>query len=104
MHLIHHDKEQQEISKFSVKFINYNPGDPWDADHVVRTIEDTEYREEVKNYLRQSPEGSMVFFSAKITLDPLTARILTFRGCIIKCPVLLFGYSSDTILDSFYRW
>ncbi|KAI5456166.1 hypothetical protein BGZ63DRAFT_435578 [Mariannaea sp. PMI_226] len=28
IHLIHHNKEQQEISKFSLEFINHNPSDP----------------------------------------------------------------------------
>ncbi len=35
MHLIHHDKEQQELSKYSLKYLKHNPGDAYDLDFVT---------------------------------------------------------------------
>ncbi|KAL7941322.1 alpha/beta-hydrolase [Trichoderma barbatum] len=34
MHLTHHDKDQQELSKYSLKYIKHNPDDEYDLDHV----------------------------------------------------------------------
>ncbi|KAK4082396.1 uncharacterized protein Triagg1_2208 [Trichoderma aggressivum f. europaeum] len=62
MHLIHHDKEQQQLSKYSLKYIKHNPGDEYDLDHVVGAITDPEYRAEIKEYLKNSPEGGMFYF------------------------------------------
>ncbi|PON19970.1 hypothetical protein TGAM01_v211165 [Trichoderma gamsii] len=109
MHLIHHDKEQQEISKFSVKFINHNPGDPWDVDHVVRTIEDPEYRAKIKKYLQESPEGGMFYFFRKNYPGPPYGQDIDTSGMHYTMPcIIIWGmnepYLSDKILDGFYKW
>ncbi|KUL84788.1 hypothetical protein ZTR_07252 [Talaromyces verruculosus] len=70
MHLIHHDPEQQVLSRYSLDYIKHTPGDAYDLDHVVRTIPDPEYRAEIKTYLQQSPEGGMFYYFRKNFLGP----------------------------------
>jgi len=109
MQLIHHDKEQQQISKFAVKFINHNPGDPWDVDQVVRTIEDTEYRAEIKKYLTESSEVGMFYFFRKNYPGPPYGQNIDTSGMHLRMPcIVIWGmhepYLSKKILDGFYNW
>ncbi|KAK4065576.1 hypothetical protein Trihar35433_7696 [Trichoderma harzianum] len=109
MHLIHHDKEQQELSKYSIKYIKHNPGDEYDLDHVVRTITDPEYRAEIKEYLKNSPEGGMFYFFRKNFPAPPYGQNIDTSGMHYKMPcVVIWGmhepYFSDKMLDGFYKW
>ncbi|KAJ2979941.1 hypothetical protein NQ176_g2950 [Zarea fungicola] len=109
MHLIHHDKEQQETSKYSLKYIKHNPGDPYDVDFVVRTIPDPSYRAEIKKYLLDSPEGGMFYFFRRNFPGPPYGRDVDTSGMHYKMPCLiLWGmqepYFSDKMLDGFYKW
>ncbi|KAL6821431.1 alpha/beta-hydrolase [Trichoderma camerunense] len=109
MHLIHHDKEQQELSKYSLKYIKHNPGDEYDLDHVVRTITDPEYRAEIKEYLKNSPEGGMFYFFRKNFPAPPYGQNIDTSSMHYKMPcVVIWGmqepYFSDKMLDGFYKW
>jgi epoxide hydrolase 4 len=37
MHLIHHNKDQQQLSHYSLKYIKHIPGDAYNVGYVVRT-------------------------------------------------------------------
>lgn len=105
MHLIHHDPEQQELSKYSLKYIKHSPGDAYDLGFVCRTITDPEYRAEIKECLQKSPEGGMFYFFRKNFPAPRvcksrisqtrcwTASIngLTSRCEWLRCPKLGIG-------------
>ncbi|KAJ5895785.1 uncharacterized protein N7473_005184 [Penicillium subrubescens] len=109
MHLIHHDQEQQEISRFLLKFIQHNPGDEYDLDYVVRTIPDLAYRAEIKAYPQQSPEWGMLYFFGKNYPGPPYGQDIDTSGMHYSMPCcIIWGmkepYLSDKILDSFYKW
>lgn len=109
MHLIHHDKEQQELSKYSLKYIAHNPGDAYDVDFVVRTIPDPEYRAEIKKYLQNSPEGGMFYFFRKNFPGPPYGQIVDTSGMHYAMPcIIIWGmqepYFSSKMLDGFYNW
>ena len=109
MHLIHHDPEQQELSKYSLKYIEHNPGDDYDVDHVVRTIPDPEYRAVIKEYLKESPEWGMFYFFRKNFPGPPYGRDINTSGMHYAMPcAVIWGmqepYFSDKMLDGFYKW
>ncbi|KAL7893468.1 epoxide hydrolase-like protein [Trichoderma sp. SZMC 28014] len=109
MHLIHHDPEQQELSKYSLKYIKHNPGDAYDLDFVCRTITDPGYRAEIKEYLQKSPEGGMFYFFRKNFPAPPYGQNIDTSGMHYKMPcVVIWGmqepYFSDKMLDGFYKW
>lgn len=109
MHLIHHDPEQQALSRYSLDYIKHNPGDTYDLDHVVRTIPDPEYRAEIKAYLQQSPEGGMFYFFRKNFPGPPYGQDVDTSGMHYSMPCcIIWGmkepYFSDKMLDGFYKW
>jgi len=109
MHLIHHDKDQQRLSQYSLKYIKHNPGDAYDVDHVVRTIPDPEYRAKIKQYLLESPEGGMFYFFRKNFPGPPYGQNVDTSNMHYKMPsVVIWGmqepYFSDKMLDGFYKW
>ncbi|KAF9876004.1 hypothetical protein CkaCkLH20_06450 [Colletotrichum karsti] len=106
MHLIHHDKEQQSLSEYSLKYISHNPGDPYDLDHVVRTIPDPAYLADIKNYLQESPEYGMFYFLRKNFPGPPYGQNIDTSGMHYKMPCLVVWgmqepYFSDKMLDGF---
>jgi epoxide hydrolase 4 len=50
LHLIHHDVDQQDVSKYLIKYISHEPGDDHDVGYVVRTIPDPVCRAKTKQY------------------------------------------------------
>jgi pimeloyl-ACP methyl ester carboxylesterase len=109
MHLIHHDREQQELSKYSLKYITHNPGEPYDIDFVVRTIPDPEYRAEIKKYLQVSPEGGMFYFFRKNFPGPPYGQDVDTSEMHYRMPcIIIWGmqepYFSEKMLDGFYKW
>lgn len=109
MHLIHHDKEQQELSRYSLEYINHEPGDKYDFDHVVRTIPDANYRAKIRDYLQKSPEWGMFYFFRKNFPSPPYGHDVDTTSMHYSMPCcIIWGmqepYFSDKMLDGFYKW
>ncbi|KAL2842723.1 Alpha/Beta hydrolase protein [Aspergillus pseudoustus] len=109
MHLIHHDKEQQALTAYSIKYIKHNPGDDYDLDHVVRTIPDPEYRAEIKVYLPQSLERGIFYFFRRNFPGPPYGQDIDTSGMHYSMPCcIIWGCKScnfsHTMLDGFYKW
>ena len=109
LHLIHHDEEQQRLSKYSLKYINHEPGDAYALDYVVRTIPDPQYRATIKKYLQESPEWGMFYFFRKNFPGPPYGQDVDTTMLHYQMPcIVIWGmnepYFSDKILDGFYKW
>jgi pimeloyl-ACP methyl ester carboxylesterase len=61
--LVNHDKDQQAMSAYTIQYIQHQPGDDKNVDFVVRNIRDEAYREEIRQYLNDSPvEGMFAYY------------------------------------------
>ncbi|KAH6954012.1 epoxide hydrolase-like protein [Ilyonectria sp. MPI-CAGE-AT-0026] len=57
--LVNFDEEQQKLSEYTIKYIQYQPGDNKNEKFVTRLIRDDAHRESVQEYLASSPMYGM---------------------------------------------
>ncbi|KAB8227691.1 alpha/beta fold hydrolase [Aspergillus alliaceus] len=57
--LVNFDEEQQKMSEYTIKFIQYQPGDEKDEADVVKFIRDPARRQEIQEYMHSSPMHEM---------------------------------------------
>ena len=58
--LVNHDAAQQELSKYTIPFIEYEQGDPKDVSSVTHAIRDDAWRASVDAYIAESPLHGML--------------------------------------------
>ncbi|KAH6693563.1 Alpha/Beta hydrolase protein [Plectosphaerella plurivora] len=103
--LVNHDKDQQETSDYTIPYINFKAGDDKNVDVVVQPIQDEAYRDEIREYLNESPmEGMYAYYKFNYPGPPYGANVDT-SVMLYQVPTLIIWglddeFFSRKMLDS----
>jgi pimeloyl-ACP methyl ester carboxylesterase len=109
--LVNSDAEQQELSKYTLAYIEYEDGDDKNVDFVVRNIRDLHWRKTIAEYLRVSPVyGMLNYYKVNYPVPPYGAAPPADDSAFVyhMCTLILWGledeYFSIKVLDGLSKW
>jgi pimeloyl-ACP methyl ester carboxylesterase len=102
--LVNFDEGQQKMSEYTIKFIQYQPGDEKNEADVVKFIRDTARRQEVAEYMRSSPMHGMFALYKKNYPGPPYGQNVDTSHMRFQVPTLIIWgvedeYFSPRFLD-----
>ncbi|KAF9770010.1 hypothetical protein IL306_012488 [Fusarium sp. DS 682] len=94
--LVNHDKDQQAMSAYTIQYIQHQPGDDdKNVDFVVRNIRDEAYREEIWQYLNDSPvEGMFAYYKFNYPGPPY-GQVVDTSVMLYQVPTLIIWGLDD---------
>lgn len=102
--LVNHDKDQQAMSAYTIPFRNFKAGDDKNIESIIQPIPDEAHREEIRQYLNDSPmEGMYAYYKYNYPGPPYDANVDT-SGMLYQVPTLIIWglddkYFSRKMLD-----
>ncbi|MFJ9543824.1 alpha/beta fold hydrolase [Streptomyces sp. NPDC101225] len=109
--LVNSDEEQQELSAYTIPYLEYEEGDDKNIDYVVRNIRDLQWRDRVADYLKQSPmHGMLSYYKAGYPRPPYGAPPSENRSAFVyQVPTLILwglddSYFSLRHLSDLWNW
>ncbi|KAK7402893.1 hypothetical protein QQX98_011343 [Neonectria punicea] len=93
--LVNHDQDQQAMSAYTIKYIQYQPDDDKNVDFLVRTIRDEAYREEFRQYLNDCPiEGMFGYYKSNYPGPPY-GQVVDTSAMLYQVPTLIIWGLED---------
>ncbi|KAF9873171.1 hypothetical protein CkaCkLH20_09334 [Colletotrichum karsti] len=93
--LVNHDKDQQAQSAYTIPFIQHQPGNDKNTDFLVQTIRDPAYRDEVRQYVNESPiEGMFAYYKYNYPSPPYDQAVNT-STMLYQVPTLIIWGLDD---------
>ncbi|KAL4863038.1 hypothetical protein BDV12DRAFT_189952 [Aspergillus spectabilis] len=103
--LVNFDKEQQNLSQYTIRYHQYQAGDPIDEEYIVRTIRDPARRRVVQEYLASSSIYGMLNYYKKNYPSPPYGKEVDTSRMMYNIPTLIIWglqdeYFSLKVLDN----
>jgi epoxide hydrolase 4 len=107
--LIEFDAGQQNLSRYTIPYFAYEPGQPKNVSTLVQHIRNHTYQAEIARYLEQSPIDGMLHFYSENYPAPPYGKNLSREGLVQKVPsMILWGtedpYFSPKTIDGIEDW
>jgi pimeloyl-ACP methyl ester carboxylesterase len=107
--LIEFDKEEQEYANYTIPYYAYEPGQPKNISTLVEHIRNSTYRDEIADYLEDSPiDGMLYFYDLNYPAPPYGRNISTVGLAQTVPSLLIWGdedpYFSPKLLDGLQKW
>ncbi|KAH6999301.1 Alpha/Beta hydrolase protein [Ilyonectria destructans] len=94
--LVNFDKEQQEMSAYTIPFIQYQPGDDKNEEDIVRLIRDATRRQSIKEYLTSSPmHGMFNYYKMNYPAPPYGQEVDTSKYLFRMPTLILWGLEEE---------
>jgi pimeloyl-ACP methyl ester carboxylesterase len=87
--LVNFDSEQQRLSEYTIPYMHYQPGDPKNAEFIVRHIRNRERRQEILDYLTTSPMHGMLNYYKKNYPAPPYGHKVDTTMMLYQIPTLI---------------
>ncbi|KAL5358816.1 Alpha/Beta hydrolase protein [Aspergillus floccosus] len=106
--LVNFDEEQQKMSEYTIRYIQYQPGGEKDEAEVVKFIRDPARRQEIQEYMRNSPmHGMFAYYKKNYPGPPYGQKVDTSHMRFQAATLILWGvqdeYFSSKFLDGIPR-
>ncbi|ETS83248.1 hypothetical protein PFICI_05124 [Pestalotiopsis fici W106-1] len=107
--LVEFDAEQQKMSHYTLKYFDYVEGQPKNISTIVENIWNDTYRQEITDYLQNSPLAGMLSFYNENYPAPPYGQQVNLDGLIQSVPsCIIWGeedpYFSPRTLDGLESW
>ncbi|KAJ5224933.1 hypothetical protein N7468_006158 [Penicillium chermesinum] len=93
--LVNFDHAQQQLSKYRIPYIEYQPGDDKKIESIVRTIRDPRRRQEVYDYLVKSSTHGMMKYHKKDYPGPAYGDRVDTSEMFFTVPTLILWGLGD---------
>jgi pimeloyl-ACP methyl ester carboxylesterase len=107
--LLEFDSEQQMMSHYTLKYFGYVESQPKNISTIVENIWNNTYRQEITDYLEDSPLAGMLSFYNENYPGPPYGQKINLDGLVQSVPAcIIWGeedpYFSAKTLDGLERW
>lgn len=93
--LVNFDKDQQALSAYTIPYIEYQPGDDKNIEVVIQNIQDDDYREEIRQYLIDSPmDGMFAYYKYNFPAPPY-GMVVDTSAMVYQVPTLIIWGVED---------